>query len=754
MEETPQRLAEFLTAYAPALTSQIVTHFAPLHTPTAASRAALDIPGLKRALFTAQQDTVAALVAAFRHKRTLGLAGEPGFGKTFTTLALARALGCRRVLVVCPPHLVEEWREEAERSLEDCPSYIMEHISDVEAALAASRRTAAPLQLFILSHSRAKLRYGWQPAVQQRPWRVDGQRVMQLRCPSCGQELLDDQGAALAMSDLQKAQRQCPQCHGALWQPMATSRRLFPLAVYIRRKCPGVFDLLVADEAHEFKAQSSAQALAFHKLMVACPRTLALTGTLSSGKASDFFPLLYRLAPEIRAQYQHTDTLAFVRDYGILEQVTYHDDTPAAHADRDEDGSGSIRKGERGKVYERPGLSPAIVPVLLNRFVFLRLSDIAYALPPYDEFVHPVALPTQVADAYARLEAEIRTWTREHRGTTLAQFLQVLLAYPDQPWIEETITATIYDQSGTRQRTVVTHTTPHDPALRYPKEVALLELLKRERARGRKVLVFAVQTDQRDILPRLIALAAQDGIRLAALRATGEARTRKQQLQRLLAQGADAIVCHPRLVQTGLTLTQFPTIAFYEFDFSTFTVRQASRRSYRPSQTQPVEVHFFCYSGTVQEKGLALMARKLRSALMAEGEFVEDGLSAFDDDGDITRELTRSLLQGHAIPGLEETFAALRAVRAAASEPATPETPSRTTAPPVDVVWPTHEPAIERIDAIVSHSLRSNDDDTRAVQHLDALRAQKQQILAQRKRVTIAKTLAGNPGQLSLFGET
>ena len=145
MDATPQRLTDFMTAYASALTSQIVTHFVPLYTPTTESRDALVIPGLKRSLFTAQHDTVAALVAAFRHHRTLGLAGEPGFGKTFTTLALARALGCRRVLVLCPPHLVEEWREEAERSLEQCPSYIMEHVADVEAAVAASRRTAATL---------------------------------------------------------------------------------------------------------------------------------------------------------------------------------------------------------------------------------------------------------------------------------------------------------------------------------------------------------------------------------------------------------------------------------------------------------------------------------------------------------------------------------------------------------------------------------------------------------------------------------
>src|SRR5712691_7692175 len=95
MDATPQRLTDFLTAYAPALTAQIVTQFAPLYTPTAETRRALVVPGLKRSLFAAQQDTVAALVAAFRQHRTLGLAGEPGFGKTFTTFAVARALGCR-----------------------------------------------------------------------------------------------------------------------------------------------------------------------------------------------------------------------------------------------------------------------------------------------------------------------------------------------------------------------------------------------------------------------------------------------------------------------------------------------------------------------------------------------------------------------------------------------------------------------------------------------------------------------------------
>ena len=176
---------------------------------------------------------------------------------------------------------------------------------------------------------------------------------------------------------------------------------------------------------------------------------------------------------------------------------------------------------------------------------------------------------------------------------------------------------------------------------------------------------------------------------------------------------------------------------FFQFDYSTFTLRQASRRSYRPSQTQPVEVHFFYYTGTVQEKGLALMARKLRSALMAEGEFVEDGLSAFADDGDITRELTRSLLHGRAVPGLEETFRALKEVYATQR--------GRSAGEAAVAPW-------SMVDAGPSTTIEQIATNPDAGQRLEALRALKRAEEAKRgKRLTLTRTLAGNPGQLSLF---
>ena len=43
-------------------------------------------------------------------------------------------------------------------------------------------------------------------------------------------------------------------------------------------------------------------------------------------------------------------------------------------------------------------------------------------------------------------------------------------------------------------------------------------------------------------------------------------------------------ICHPKLVQTGLDLLEFPTIFFVQTGYSIYTLRQASRRSWRIGQ--------------------------------------------------------------------------------------------------------------------------------------------------------------------------
>ena len=87
-------------------------------------------------------------------------------------------------------------------------------------------------------------------------------------------------------------------------------------------------------------------------------------------------------------------------------------------------------------------------------------------------------------------------------------------------------------------------------------------------------------------------------------------------------------------MQTGLDLVDFPTIVWFETDYSVYTMRQASRRSWRIGQSQPVQVVFMAYRNTLQAGALKLVAKKLQSSLAVEGELPEDGLAAYGDDGD------------------------------------------------------------------------------------------------------------------------
>ena len=62
------------------------------------------------------------------------------------------------------------------------------------------------------------------------------------------------------------------------------------------------------------------------------------------------------------------------------------------------------------------------------------------------------------------------------------------------------------------------------------------------------------------------------------------------------------------------------------------TVRQASSRSWRIGQTEPVKVIFLCYRDTLQEKAFQLVGSKLNAAGILEGNLSNEGLRNFGQD--------------------------------------------------------------------------------------------------------------------------
>jgi hypothetical protein len=120
---------------------------------------------------------------------------------------------------------------------------------------------------------------------------------------------------------------------------------------------------------------------------------------------------------------------------------------------------------------------------------------------------------------------------------------------------------------------------------------------------------------------------------------------REDWYERQLKGGVEVVICHPKLVETGLDLLAFPTLYFYETGYSLHTLRQASRRSWRIGQRYAVRVKFVTCTGTMQETCLRLMGKKMLVALMMEGKFSGEGLQSLDTDEDLMSAMARELVE-------------------------------------------------------------------------------------------------------------
>ena len=409
----------------------------------------------------------------------------------------------------------------------------------------------------------------------------------------------------------------------------------------------GFFDLLITDEVHEYKGRGSAQGIAAGVLADACGKSLSLSGTLMGGYSSTLFHLLYRFSPEIRTEFGRSEEGRWIERYGFVEHSIGKPDDESM-----EDGRNSRRKKFRKVVRERPGLAPSALFHLIGNTVFLRLSDVASGLPDYTEQILLSSMDSEkdhtgysqrsaYDTVFEELRKELAEALKSGSKRLLATYLQTLLAYPDGCTKGETV----FDP---RSGDVIVQVPPLSESKLYPKEQALIDLVAAERMEGRRVLVYVTHTGTRDITGRMDDILTRHGFRVAVMKADAVAPNKREKwVADRVKQGIDVMICHPRLVQTGLDLIDFQTLCWYETDYSVYVMRQASRRSWRIGQTRPVKVVFMSYRNTLQADALKLVAKKLQSSLAVEGELPEDGLAAFGDDGDdMMMALARKIVSG------------------------------------------------------------------------------------------------------------
>lgn len=412
-----------------------------------------------------------------------------------------------------------------------------------------------------------------------------------------------------------------------------------PLSAYIKHRARGRLDLALIDEAHQYKGIDSDQGYAMHHLAQSARKVVALTGTVYGGKASSLFYLLFRLSPEMNQVYVDRDETGqrrvkhkeWITAYGILQTIET--------VTLDEDGKQTANSRANARMKELPGGSPAMLPWLLNRSVFLSLGDMGFPLPEYTEIPVSIPMAPEQEELYETLKEQLKEELKERlvKGdkSLLAGYLYALLFWPDSPRRGKVVTCP-------RDGKVVASIPGLPDEFVGPKERAIIELCRKEKAQGRRVLLLCGQTDTLDIQPEWKQMLAQAGLKAAILRA--EPNKREKWVEQQVQAGVDVLISHPRKVETGLDLLSFQTIVWMAVDYSVYTVLQASRRSWRIGQTEPVKVYFYAYESSLQEEALRLVAAKVAAALRVNGDTIaDDSLAELDElsGGDIVTTLAR-----------------------------------------------------------------------------------------------------------------
>lgn len=646
-------LADFLENYKEELKDKVLNKLDPVY-----KGDVLNFSGLKRNPIKAQAKAVSALVKGYRSgKNSLFLIGEMGVGKTFMALATAYLVGAKRILVMCPPHLVQKWIREAEMTIPDVKTYDL-----TEKGLGVLREIKKngwgkpdAIEVYVISGHKAKLHYRNKPALNYKTSKgyVEDEEgygstyrttINVPACPNCGKDLTEyrDFDRANVEKRIVSKKLHCPFCGTPLYQADKDDIRRYAKAKFISEYLKGYFDFFIADEIHESKAGTSAQGNAFGMLASTCKRTLALTGTLMGGYAKDIYYLLWRAKPsQMREKgFDYYKEIDFAEKYGIIEETHEVEKDSADHAYS----IGGTRKRIVRKK-EKPGVSPALLTdFLLDCSVFMRLSDISSKLPDFEEEVRTIPMMDKQRSEYDTLENNLTDYVRRAlmmgNRSAISKLLQPLLAYPDGARAGEEV----LDGSGG----VIASAEALEVDL-LPKEEQLLEIIKQESEEGRKVLVYVEYTGKRDIIPTLATVIENAGYNVAYLYSkTVSSGKREEWVNKKVHEGdIDVLITNPRLVQTGLDLIDFPTIVFFQTRYSIYTLRQASRRSWRIGQDKPVKVYYLVYEDSMQEKALQLVANKLETSLAVEGVLSDKGLAGMSENAEssIVIELAKKLVE-------------------------------------------------------------------------------------------------------------
>ncbi|OCR09813.1 DEAD/DEAH box helicase family protein [Helicobacter pullorum] len=656
---------------------------------------------LKRNPFPTQATIISAGIQHLRKNKSLLVSSEMGTGKTIMGIAMSYLLykeNGGNVFLMSPSHLVPKWADEIEKTLGKGDNKIVNYeIVIVKNYLTMTyfkniKKEKGLIRFFICSKETAKLSYPREEASLLHNYIVVKTATnWQIKCASCGgvlkefeeipNDLIKSEPQSLKLmikidgdcipsddqnflqSRVKKAEmfgesfdpiEKCKKCRKVYipkerqhtfgsWYSGTKKEALkgvnirIGVAEYIKKQLPkGFINLLILDEIHELKGGDTAQGYAFGQLASCSKKVVGLTGTLLNGYASSLFYILYRMNPQLMLSlgFSYNDTSLFVEKYGAFE-INYSDSQEL------EENEGVVtRKGRKGKkIKELPKIHPLMIKDLLSMTLFLRLDEMNFKLPNYEEEVIPVSLDDEFGFIYLKYISDLSQSIIEDKGL-LGALANDSLSIPDLPHLSK-------NAIGRNRICYAHYKAPVSDDFVTNKDKVLISEIEKELNLDRNCLVY-VTFSNLGVAERIVGILKANFPDKKINFLDSKIKADKRDVW-IKENPCDVLVCNPELVKTGLDLLGFPTIIFYETGYNVSTLKQASRRAWRIGQKETCKVKFLTYANTPQQTALALMSKKIKALNSLDGRLVttERELASFAGEYSIQEQIAQSILRGN-----------------------------------------------------------------------------------------------------------
>jgi len=593
-----------------------------------------------------QREAVKAVMKAFASGRKgIGIRANTGTGKTWMAKAVKYLIGAKRSIMVTEPQLIPQMEKEYENE------GFSVHVIDSWQRLRELARTR-PKGLYLIAYTRLRMHPDFAPATMTKVVRTrEGPRYTHVclnciaevkrptrgskdHCHSCGEVLFtyvpENKRPNLRyrqwIADIER--------NGSSIEVKSHNKQL-PYIRFLKR-IP--FDLAIFDEAHNAANLMSNQGTAFIRLAASAGKVLCLTATVTNGMAKSLYNLLWGINPvQMRsAGWDMKSAADFQAKYGAYREVRKSDDR------------NRHRESERVQTYDSAGISPAALVYTLPNFVNVDSEDFD-DLPPVEREVIRCRPHTEVEECMKEIDS--------------------IIAKADLPPEDELPVASVRTAAYLRVSDTFRHADdeirlrgdllgtlrrrPVDELLE--KETELVNIIRLVQMWGERLLVYTGNTkkiDMRGPLRRIIA----DNVPGISIDILPDSVTPDRLVAWFEKTVARVVIASFHRVATGLNLSQFNNIAWYDYTDHTRMAEQGEGRIRRVNtadlhravygEVRPCR-YWYLTSSPIQEAQLAYTLEKRMIAKLAEGETPDiDPAECASGNQSFSALITRALREG------------------------------------------------------------------------------------------------------------